>query len=375
MDIARTSSLTSSEKVSRLRLIRTDSIGPITFKHLIDKFGSANAAIAAIPELAARGGRKKPLRVPPKSAIEGELAAVDRFGASALFLGDHDYPAPLAAIDDAPPILFTKGHLHLLDKDKIGIVGARNASAPGITVTKRITTDLSASGVVIVSGLARGIDTTSHWASLKGGTIACVAGGLDVIYPRENTELYDHICAEGLLVSEMPLSTKPQARHFPRRNRLISGLSLGTLVIEATEKSGSLITARMALEQGREVFAVPGSPLDPRSAGTNRLIKDGAVLTASAEDILQELPALRRMSFADPTELPLFRAAAQSSEPSEKARTLILTLLGPTPTHIDDIIRLSDIDASDVLTIILELEIAGLAVRYPGGRVSLDYEN
>ena len=290
-DLFSTSSLSDSEKVARLRLSGTNRVGPITYRHLLARYGSAEKALEAIPELSARGGKQ--LKPPPKRHAEKELAALARFGGEALFLGDGNYPARLAAIDDAPPVLFAKGHTHLLEKDIIGMVGARNANAAGIKMTRDLAAGLAEAGIVIASGLARGIDTAAHAASLQTGTIACIAGGLDIVYPRENEQLQDAIAAQGLILTEASLATRPTARHFPKRNRLISGISLGIVVVQAAKRSGSLITARQAGEQGREVFAVPGSPLDPQSQGANLLIRQGAKLTQTAEDVLEELTALR----------------------------------------------------------------------------------
>ena len=368
-------SLSVSEKIARLRLIRTDSIGPITFRHLISRFGTASDALEGLHDIASKGGRKKPLKIPPKSAAEKELQQVQAFGGTALFLGDSEYPSLLSFIDDAPPVLFTKGHTALFDKETIGIVGARNASAAGIKLTRSLSAGLSDHDIVTASGMARGIDTAAHVSSFKAGTLACLAGGLDIVYPRENQDLYDRICDIGLIISEMPLGTKPQARHFPRRNRLISGLSRAVLVIEAAEKSGSLITARMALEQNREVLAIPGSPLDPRAGGTNKLIREGATLVTSVADIISELRTLAPLHLGEPSDLPLFthhtKDTLGSDMITQDMRSKILSLLSPSPIPIDDVVRLSDLDTEQVLTIILELEIAGNAIRHTGGRVSL----
>ncbi|WP_308909547.1 DNA-processing protein DprA [Pseudokordiimonas caeni] len=367
-----TASLSESERLARLRLIRTDSIGPITWRHLIARFGSAETALEAVPDLAAKGGRKGPLRIPAKAEAEKELAALARFGAFPLFLGDSAYPALLAATEDAPPVLFAKGQVSLLARDAIGIVGTRNASAAGLKIAQMIAAGLGSAGLVVASGLARGIDAAAHAASLKGGTIACLAGGLDITYPRENAALQEKIGEEGLLVSEMPLGTEPQARHFPRRNRLISGLSLGILVVEAALRSGSLITARLAGEQGREVFAVPGSPLDPRAGGANQLLREGAILVETAADVLNEIESLRSRALRDPSGLPLFdHAPPKAPETNSAAREKVKGLLSPSPTAMDDLIRLSGLPAGEVAALVLELELGGLAVRYPGGRVAL----
>lgn len=366
-----TQSLSAQEKLARLQLIRTDSIGPITFRGLLSRYGSAEVALSEIPSIAAKGGRKNALKIPAKSSIEQELAALDAFGATVIYLGESDYPVALAAVEDAPPVLFAKGHVHLLQKDIIGMVGARNASASGQRITSQLAAGLSDADIVVSSGMARGIDTAAHSASLKGGTIACVAGGLDIVYPKENEALYEAIIEQGVVVGENPLSTRPQARHFPRRNRLISGLSLGVVVIEAAKRSGSLITARLAGEQGREVYAVPGSPLDPRCQGTNELIKNGAKLTQCAEDIIEDIAALRARPLEDPSKLPLFAAARGADINTDSARQVIIELLSPTPVTLNEIIRLCDLDAGTVQAVILELELGGVAIRYPGNLVSL----
>ncbi len=375
----RVQTLSHSERIASLRLIRTDNVGPVTYKHLMNRYGSASDALDAIPDLAAQGGKKRPLKIPPLAAIERELEAIEHMGAQMLVIGEPDYPVRLAATEDGPPIVFIKGHVHMLSKESIGIVGARNASAAGMRITQTIAGKLSEKGIVITSGLARGIDTAAHSASLTGGTMACLAGGLDIVYPKENERLHDMIAEQGVLITEMPLSTKPQARHFPRRNRLISGLSIGVLVIEAAYKSGSLITARYAADQGREVFAIPGSPLDPRCQGTNKLIKDGAILTQSADDILNELESLRRAGFSEPSsdgDLPLFAAITQTASnavnPTDSNREAIISLLSHTSVTIDELVRLSDLEAGTVLAIILELELASIAIRYPGNKIALN---
>ena len=363
--------LTTAEKLARLRLIRTETVGPVAFRALIARYGSATAALEAIPQLARRGGRTAPLRIPSKAAAERELAAIARFGALALFWGDRGYPRLLAATEDAPPVLFAKGALHLLERPTLAIVGARNASSIGRQLAERLAREIADRGVVIVSGLARGIDAAAHRGALDAGTAAVVAGGLDIHYPRENAALQDAIATQGLLLGEEPLGVQPQARHFPKRNRIISGLSLGVLVIEAAERSGSLITARLAGAQGREVMAVPGSPLDPRSRGANALIKAGAALIENAGDVLDILAQLS-LPLEEP-ELPDYAAAATppAREVAETVRARIRTLLSPTPTLIDDIVRDSDAATGDVLTVLLELELAGLIERHPGGRVAL----
>jgi len=360
---------TDREKTARLRLIRAEGVGPITFHHLIARYGSADAALADIDALATKAGRKKPLKVPSAASLRAEVAAVQDYGGGFLFHGDDGYPERLAQVDDAPPVLQVMGHPTLTNRRTIAVVGARNASASGRKLAHDLAASLSAAGVVIVSGLARGIDTASHAASLQGGTIACIAGGLDVFYPKDNQSLQQDIAHLGLLMTEMPLGTQPQARHFPRRNRLISGLSQGIVVVEAAAKSGSLITARMALEQGREVFAVPGSPLDPRSAGANSLIQSGAQLIQSADDIITVLNDMDGRRVQAPPRPATFPPPTKGDIDAALV-TRLAVLLSPTPTDIDQLIRASGADAAEIQAAILALELAGRAERLPGGKVA-----
>ncbi|MBP2297810.1 DNA processing protein [Azospirillum picis] len=365
--------MTDTERLDRLRLIRTENVGPITFHRLIEQYGSAAAALDALPDLAKRGGRAKPLRILSKADAEREMQANRRFGARLLCAGEPDYPEPLAAVDDAPPVISVMGHAHLLRRRAVAIVGARNASLNGKKFAESLARDLGAAGLLVVSGLARGIDTAAHTGALAGGTAAVLAGGIDVVYPPENEQLYRDIVAQGAVVAESPIGTQPQARHFPRRNRVISGLSLGVLVVEAALRSGSLITARMALEQGREVMAVPGSPLDPRCHGTNNLLRQGATLVERAEDVLQAIETMRPPAVRE-READLF-SAARAAEPGEadlaKARSLVLENLGPSPVTIDELVRGCQLSAPVVLTVVLELELAGRVQRLPGHQVSL----
>ncbi|MBK5921137.1 DNA protecting protein DprA [Rhodothalassium salexigens] len=366
------STLPQAERLARLRLIRTETVGPITYRQLMARYGTAVAALEAVPLLARRGGRTKPPTIPTRAAAERELAAAAAIGAEPLFLGDSGYPPLLSAIEDAPPVLYARGSRHLLDTPGIAIVGARNASAAGRRMAGDLARGLGAAGVVVVSGLARGIDAAAHDAALATGTIAVLAGGADIRYPRENAALQDRIAAQGLLVTEAAPGTEPQARHFPRRNRIISGLVLGVVVVEAAERSGSLITARLAGDQGREVFAVPGSPLDPRAKGANRLLRDGAHLVESARDILELLDSMRR-PMEEPAARALFAGAGPDAraEPTDDERARLRLLLSPAPTPIDDLVRLSALTVDRVLTILLEMELGGTIQRHPGGRVAL----
>ncbi len=373
--------LNPSERLDWLRLIRTENVGPVTFYQLLHRFGSAGAALEALPSLANRGGRQARLAVFPRVTAERELADLDKAGATILAWGEPDYPAALAAIDDAPPILAVRGDRALLSRPALAVVGARNASANGRRLARELAGELGHHGYLIASGLARGIDAAAHLGALASGTVAVLAGGIDIVYPPDNQELYDAIVECGTIIAEPAFGTVPQARHFPRRNRIISGLSLGILVVEAAARSGSLITARFALDQGREVFAVPGSPLDPRCRGTNDLIRRGATLTESIDDILQQLPTLspsvahRRPT---PAELPasLGSAGAETpaqtvGEPRDSARAQITERLGPTPVAVDELVRQCHLSPAMVVTILLELELAGRLERHPGNQVSL----
>jgi DNA processing protein len=323
---ARQSALTDPERADRLRLARTFSIGPVTFRRLLDRFHSAAEALRALPDLARQSGAEA-LRPPSRAEAEDEIAALAGFGGRFLALGEPGYPEPLAAIEDAPPLLALRGDATLLCRPAVALVGARNASAGGRRLAEELSRDLGATGLVVVSGLARGIDAAAHQGALATGTVAVFAGGLDQVYPREHGDLARAILEHGgALISEMPLGTEPQARHFPRRNRLVSGLSLGVLVIEAALKSGSLTTARFALEQGREVMAVPGSPLDPRCRGTNQLLREGAGLVEIAADALLHLgrdpdlaPAPHLISVsADPA-----TSAAETEPDGESGREIV----------------------------------------------------
>ncbi len=365
--------LSDIEKRDRLRLIRSPHVGPVTFRDLITRFGSATDALDALPELAKRGGRKSAIKLFTIGAAEDEITATENAGAVMLHVDVAPYPEILAVLADAPPVLVVRGRLDLLDRPGIGIVGARNASAAGVRFTEKIAGDLGQSDMAVISGLARGIDTAAHRGSLKTGTIAVMAGGIDVVYPPENKNLFARVAEDGLVVCEMPIGTKPQARHFPRRNRLISGLSRGVLVVEAALRSGSLITARFAGDQGRDVFAVPGSPLDPRHRGTNDLIRNGAVLTETADDILQSLEGSLHRPVVKPLESVPQQANLLSENSSETttAHNILLEKLGPTPTEIDELIRQTRLTPATVFTILLELELAGRLDRHPGNKVSI----
>jgi DNA processing protein len=363
--------ISEATKLDWLRLIRSDHVGPRTFRDLISHYGSAQAALSALPDLARRGGSAGPARTCSRKDAERELAGMKALGVSIIALGEPTYPHRLAMIDDAPPILSVRGNLAALALPMIAIVGARNASAAGVRFAERLARDLGEAGFAIVSGLARGIDAGAHRASLASGTLAVLAGGHDQIYPPEHVGLAQAILAQGALVSEAPLGHAPRARDFPRRNRLISGLAAGVVIVEAAKRSGSLITARLALEQGREVFAVPGSPLDPRAEGSNELLKQGAALVTQAADVITVLaPILGHPPGAVAVEEPE-PPASPAGEPGSGERARILSLLGPTPAPIDDVIRLSGSSPAIVRMVLLELELAGRLERHGGGLVSL----
>jgi len=365
--------LSPAERLDWLRLIRSENVGPRTFFRLLERFGSAAAALDALPGLARQGGLRRAIRLCPKAEAAAEIAALDKAGLRLIAAIEPAYPRALAAIDDAPPLLAVIGAVSLLERPMVALVGARNASLNGRNFARRLAADLGRAGLVVVSGLARGIDTASHEAALASGTVAVMAGGADVVYPPENRDLWERIATTGLVVSEMPPGTEPQARHFPRRNRIISGLSLGVVVVEASPRSGSLITARLAADQGREVFAVPGSPLDPRAAGPNDLLRHGATLTAGADDVLAVLSGMIRQPLAEPGRTGFTPAAGPPPDESElaAARAAILALLGPVPVMVDEILRQCQFSPSVVSWVLLELELAGRLDRQPGNRVAL----
>jgi DNA processing protein len=356
----------ADDLVARIRLIRSPSIGPVTYRQLIARFGSAQAALDAIPDLARRGGGKPPRLVTTDEA-ERERVRVEKLGARYLLLGQGLYPSLLAQMDDAPPLLIAKGDIGLLDKPAVAIVGARNASAAACRFARGIAHDVGREGLVVVSGLARGIDSAAHDGALDSGTIAVIAGGIDIFYPPENEARQTALFERGLVVAEMPPGTEPRARHFPYRNRIIAGLALGTIVVEAAPRSGSLITARLAAEAGREVMAVPGSPLDPRAQGCNQLIRDGATLVQNAADVVEAIqPAGPR--FASPK---FDFEAAPAEQFDGDAVATVESLLGPSPVPVDEIIRLSGAPSGAVQMALLELDLAGRIDRHAGGKVSL----
>jgi DNA processing protein len=378
---------TDDDIVSRLRLIRSENVGPITYFQLLKRYGTAGRALDALPDLARRGGRDKALRIATAAEAGRELDEARRIGAQPICWDQPAYPAALKRIDNPPPILFLRGNPAVLGHRAVAVVGARNASASGQRFARQIALELAESGLLVVSGLARGIDGAAHHGALDaasdegkiGGTVAVMGGGIDQVYPPEHEALHARILASGrgAVLAELPLGWVAQARDFPRRNRIIAGIALGVVVVEAALKSGSLITARLAGEQGREVFAVPGSPLDPRCRGTNDLIRQGATLTEGATDVLDGLSALlgTGKSRAD---------GAQQHDSKEEfsmsldeaalaaARGRVLQALGPTPVEVDEIVRQCQLSAPIVQAALLELELAGRLSRHPGGRVALE---
>ncbi|HXX05062.1 MAG TPA: DNA-processing protein DprA [Xanthobacteraceae bacterium] len=366
--------LTDEQRIDWLRLIRSPNVGPRTFRALINHFGGAQAALAALPSLARRGGASGALEIYPRADAERELAAAQKLGVTFVALGEPEYPLRLQMIDDAPPLIAIRGQMLAFSLPMVAIVGSRNSSGAGLKFTQRIARELGEAGFAVVSGLARGIDAAAHSATLATGTIAVLAGGHDRVYPPENAGLLDAILTSGAVFSEMPLGWEPRGRDFPRRNRLISGLSLGVVIVEAAKRSGSLITARFALEQGREVFAVPGSPLDPRAEGTNGLIKQGATPVTETSDIiavLQPIMEEKELPAREPEPIGDGRADGDDVEPAPDERARIVGLLGPAPIQIDDLVRLAKSSPAVVRMVLLELEIAGRIERHGGGLVSL----
>lgn len=360
----------TDDLIDRIRLLRTPGIGPITFRQLIKRFGTPAAALDAVPELARRGGGAAP-RLFSRSDAEREIAKVEAVRARYLVHDQGLYPRLLAQLDDAPPLIVAKGQLELLDRQAVAIVGARNASAAACRFARMLAHDLGNEGLAIVSGLARGIDAAAHDGALESGTIGVIAGGIDNFYPPENRARQEAMFERGLVLAEMPPGTEPRARHFPYRNRIIAGMSLGTVVIEAAPRSGSLITARLAAEAGREVMAVPGSPLDPRAQGCNQLIRDGATLVQNAADVVEAVhPTSARVAAPRP-----FLVEKEPAPVREDPHALgvVEELLGPSPVAVDEIVRLSGLTAGDVQLALLELDLAGRLDQHAGGRVGLRY--
>ena len=370
--------LDETERLAAMRLFRTENIGPITYYQLIERYGSAGEALTQLPELAKRGGRKKPLTPPSEKEIEREYKALLKLGGQIITVQDKAYPLALTATEDAPPVLSVIGNVSLLNKSCVAIVGARNASINGCKFARKIAHELGARGQTITSGLARGIDTAAHEGSIDTGTIAVVASGIDVVYPEENQKLYEEIAEKGLIIAENKLGAKPYTSAFPRRNRIVSGISKGIIVVEATRRSGSLITARMAGEQGRDVYAVPGSPFDPRAAGPNYLIREGATLVRNADDVMEILMDFSGNSLREPPTavinfIPHLQEVQNkdNEEAPEIRQEKILSHLSFTPISVDELLRACHLTISALQTTLLELELAGRVKRMPGNRISL----
>lgn len=364
------------DRFDAIRLARSPRIGPITFRQLLARFGSAGEALRALPDLARRGGGAKGMDIAPEAQIAREVEQVEALGASWLIWGDADYPALLAEADDAPPVLVWRGDIALAQGRCVAMVGARNASATACRFARGLAQQLAAEGVTVVSGLARGIDTAAHQGALGqggggGATVGVIASGIDIAYPPENAALQEQVAREGLLLAEQSPGASPRAQNFPHRNRIIAGLSLATVVVEAAPRSGSLITARLAGNYGREVLAVPGSPADPRAQGCNQLIRDGATLIQSAADVLEAISHID----ARAVRMPRVQWDAASQEVAADLhageRTSLQDLLGPVAVPVDELIRQSGIAPAAVQMALLELELAGKLERHAGGRVSL----
>jgi DNA processing protein len=370
--------LDAAQRLACLRLIRSDNVGPVTFRELINHFGGAEPALAALPELSRRGGRQA-IRICPAAQAKAELEAADRIGARPLFTIEPGYPPALAAVDAPPPLLYVKGNTAHLTRPIVAIVGARNASAAGQKLARMFASRIGSAGFVIASGLARGIDKAAHEAALAGGTIAVLAGGLDNVYPPEHAELQHQIGEQGCLISENAPGFVPRGQDFPRRNRIISGIAMGVLIVEAARRSGTLITARTAAEQGREVFAVPGHPLDPRAEGTNRLLKTGATMATEPEDVLATLaPMLREVPAGDVrrAEEPAPRegegpVAGRLPEIGAQDRARLLAALGPAPVDIDELARATGLPVRAMQIALIELTLAGRIERHGHQLVSL----
>jgi len=354
-------------RLARLRLIRTPTIGPVTYRQLLARFGSAERAIEALPDLAARGGGKAP-RIADTAMVEREIARVETLGARYLFIDDADYPPLLAELDNAPAVMTIRGDSALFARTSVAMVGARNASAAACRFARGLAVELGREGVVVVSGLARGLDTAAHQGSLATGTIGVIASGIDIAFPPENRGLQEQVAEQGLLIAEQPPGSEPLARNFPHRNRVIAGLSTGTVVVEAAPRSGSLITARLAAEAGRDVMAVPGSPLEPRAQGCNLLIREGATLVQSAADILETIRPIDSRMVRMPAS-PF--DGRPGGEPDDAERRALIGLLGPVSVAIDELIRQSGLPPATVALILLELELADRIERHAGARVSL----
>ena len=366
--------LRGTDPIDALRLIRSEQVGPMTFFRLVKFCGSVAKALDMAPAISKRGGRAKPIKIASKADAAREYDALTAYGAELLLYGEERYPRLLQQIADAPPVITVRGHVHLASEGNlIGMVGARNASANGCMFAKKLSSDLGAAKQIIVSGLARGIDASAHRGALATGTIAVIGGGINNIYPPENASLFEEIAAQGLIISELPFGAEPHARSFPGRNRIIAGMSRGVVVVEASLKSGSLITADYANDYGRDVFAVPGSPMDPRCQGTNRLLKDGATMVESARDILTNLAPLGALPLAEQKSLEFSDAspAMTDEQTLDRARDAVIESLSASPTMTDDILAMTQLTPHILMAVLLELELAGRLERHAGSKVAL----
>lgn len=367
-------SLRGTAPVDALRLIRSENVGPMTFFHLVKFCGSVAKALEMAPEFSRRGGRKKPIVIFPKADAVREVEAITKLGAQIVLYGEENYPRLLQFIGDAPPMLTVRGHTHLFSHTKlVGMVGARNASTNGCVFAKKLSSDLGAAGYTVVSGLARGIDASAHRGALATGTVAVIGGGIDTVYPPENAALYEEIIATGAIISEQPFSMQPHARSFPGRNRIIAGMTLGTVVVEASLKSGSLITAEYATDYGRDVFAVPGSPMDPRCHGTNKLLREGATMVETARDIIANVTPMGNIPLAESDGREFSEPAPTMPDDTtlDEARAVLLSALSPSPTLLDDLLVSTGLTPHLMMAVLLELELAGKLERHPGARVAL----
>ena len=366
--------INETERLARLQLYRSERIGPVTYRALLEQFGSASEALKAIPDLAKRGGSKRPPKLASKADAQKERERLENLGGTFVFEGEPDFPQTLSAAEGSPPLISVLGHASLLVKNQVGMVGARNASPNGQRFAQKMAQELGEGGYVVTSGLARGLDTVAHKGALATGTVAVVAGGVDVIYPQENRQLYRDIVEQGAVVSEMPLSTEPAARLFPKRNRIIAGLVRGLVLIEAKIQSGTLITARAANDFGRTLFAVPGAPYDPRVSGCNMMIRQGAILTRSAKDVIDELQHEVQVeeppTSADDQGLSGMPQLAYDEQGVDKVRQDLCQLITLDPTPVDELIAQCQVSPKLVQAALLELELAGRIDRHPGGRVS-----
>ncbi|WP_295808564.1 DNA-processing protein DprA [uncultured Nitratireductor sp.] len=363
--------LSDRQRLAWLQLLRSENVGPATFRHLVNHYGSAEAALQMVPELAERGGARRRIVIASPLDAEREMETARRLGARFVAVGEPDYPPLMRRMDQPPPLLAMKGDLSVARKPTIALVGARNASLTGMKMGRQLAAALGNAGFSVASGLARGIDAAAHQGSLDTGTIAALAGGLDKPYPPENIALLEQIVERGAVISEMPFGWTPRARDFPRRNRLVAGIAFGLVVVEAAKRSGSLISARLAGEMGRLVFAVPGSPYDPRAGGTNALLKDGAILVTEADDIISQIAPLLDNPLQKPESFEEPPSFSDAQPPSDSDRDRIVQALGPSPVLIDDIIRHTGLHPSQVLTVLLELDLAGRLERHSGSAVSL----